>query len=294
MAIVAQARIPVRRSPSWETSASGAPAGLPAEQLAAGGGELVEHLPVLQVLDPRRRGDRPHEPALHHCIDPRGRRGGERVLERTAHQRQRVDRARLGERDDQPVARGRGQAVLDRCRDRAGHAAHGDQHEHRQSPLGDDEGDGRDAPRGARAPQQQQRAGARRGGGLREQGDGHGSGRLGPDQRSFQSRRRIVRCIRRIGEELSGERRDGRHGRRRGSRPAEQDHSGRGILDLPVRDPGIGRHRARREPVDAEPGADQRERLARGACVLDDADLDSPLAGARRRRRRTRSVRARD
>ena len=125
---------------------------LAAQQLAARGGEPLEHVLIFEVLDPRRRGHRLHQPALHQPVDPRRRRGRERVLERSAHQRQRVGEARERQRQDQPLPLRRGQPVRDGVRDRARDASHQDEHEHGQHPLGDDEHHRQQAQPPARLP----------------------------------------------------------------------------------------------------------------------------------------------
>ena len=130
---------------------------LAAEQLSAGRGELFEHLPVLEMLDPRRRAHRLHQPALHQPVDAGVSGGRERVLERPAHQGQRVRRAGERQRQDQPVSLGGGQPERDRVGDPACDAAHQDKHEHRQDALGDHEHHRERAQTAARLPQQGKR-----------------------------------------------------------------------------------------------------------------------------------------
>jgi hypothetical protein len=132
--------------------------GIAAEQLAPGGGELPEHLLVLEVLDPGRRADRDDEPALHQGIDASASGGRQRVLGGSAHQRQRIRGAGLHEREDQDAARMRRHPEQDRPGDRARDPAHRHQDEHGQDALGDDEQHRRDAQQRAGAPQQEQRA----------------------------------------------------------------------------------------------------------------------------------------
>lgn len=125
-----------------------------AGDLAAGPGQLVEHLGVLQVGDPGRGADRGDQALLDHLADPAADRGVEQVLGRAAQQGQGVQAAAQAERDPEPVRGGGVQPGLDRGRDRAAGPAERDHRGDRHQPFDQHEHDGQHAERAAGPPQQ--------------------------------------------------------------------------------------------------------------------------------------------
>ena len=152
---------PVKRSPSWDTSAIGAPAGWPPISSPLRRGELIEHLAGPRGA--RSRPARTPRATRRRCISASTRAVAAAVSASSAGPRISDSAYRAPATASAISSRSpgsRGQAVFDRSREwRRSRRAHRDQHEHRERTLGDDESHrARSVSARLESPQQRERA----------------------------------------------------------------------------------------------------------------------------------------